>query len=210
MKKYHSKGHKKVYGTDLIAIAGYHDNGFVIAKPAPPHAAWLQARLQNLYKKVGGSGTNITDGLRKGIDILRRTPPGILRRIWLLTDGYANRETDQIIPMAQKAFKNRININTIGFGDPGGYDENLLRKIAATTHNGKFIPVNSLRELTNVLIRSSKNSKGIKRGKHRAETTVLVLDFSPSMSWAMEGKRRIDIVEEAVFRLLAYKQQCFA
>jgi Mg-chelatase subunit ChlD len=207
MKTYYNK---KIFGSDRIGIVGYHDNAFVIAKPAEPHAHWLQTRLHNLYSKVGGSGTNITDGLRKGIQMLQKTPPGILRRLWLLTDGYANRETGQIMSMVQEAFKNRININTIGFGDPGGYDENLLRRIAENTHNGKFIPVNGLRELTDILIRSAGKNKRIKKGNHRAETTILTLDFSPSMTWMMEGKRRIDIVEEAVFRLLAYKQQCFA
>lgn len=208
---YHKKNNfKKVFGSDRIGIVGYHDSAFVIAKPAEPHAPWLQKRLINLREKIGGSGTNIADGLRKGIQMLCKTPPGILRRLWLLTDGEANRETDQIMPMVNKAFKNRININTIGFGNDGEYDKNLLCQISSATHNGKFIAVNSLRELTNALIRSAGNGNGLKNTRHRSETTMLVLDFSPSMTCSMEGKRRIDIVEEAVFRLLAYKQKCFS
>jgi Mg-chelatase subunit ChlD len=196
---------RRVNGTDRIAIVGFHDEAMVIAKPAEPHAAWLQERSSRLHEKVTGSWTNMTDGLRKAIQILERTPSGIYRKIWLLTDGYPNRETSYLMQAVEQARQARININCIGFGDK--YDEELLRRISGATHNGKFVPVQTLRELTDALVLSSGNRN---QHHHRAETCVLTIDLSVSMLDSMEGKRKIDIVEQAILQLLHYKQQCFS
>ena len=160
----------------------------------------------------------MTDGLRAAIEIYRRVPKGILRRIWLLTDGYptnANgyhiKDTSELMQMVECARANFININTIGFGDQ--YDEALLRKIAAATHNGKFVPVNSLRELTNALVGygdNGNNNNGMRKRHRRSETTVLAIDLSGSMKGPMEGKTKVQVVEEAILHLLKYKQMQFS
>jgi hypothetical protein len=100
------------------------------------------------------------------------------------------------------------NINTIGFGDR--FDETLLRRIAGSTHNGKFVSVQSLRQLTDALV-IAENGPGHNRHHHRRETTVFAIDLSGSMTHPMEGnKTRIAVVEEALLHLLKYKQACFA
>lgn len=111
-----------------------------------------------------------------------------------------------VIAQAREAY---INIMTIGFGDPSAYDENLLRRISDATHRGAFVPVQSLRQLTDALIASDTGTNR-KRHHHRAETTILCLDCSGSMLGPMEGRRKIDVVEEAVLSLLLYKQRCFS
>ncbi len=199
---------RKVYGADRIGLCGFHDRGFVIAKPAEAHAAWLQERGQQLHQKVGGSGTNLTDGLRKAVEMLQRTPRGILRRIWLLTDGYPNREIESMVSVVEAARRSYINVNTIGFGDT--YDEDLLRRISGATHNGKFVPVRTLQQLTDALVLSANGNNSRHRPRHQAETTILAIDLSPSMTGSMGGKTKIRVVEEAVLHLLHYKQQCFS
>jgi len=198
-------------GPDKIGIVGFNDNGFVISEPAKAHEHVLQEQSQTLHQFVTGL-TNMTDGLRKGIEICERAPRFALRRIWLLSDGYPNRETAGLMAMVEQAKNSYININTIGFGDT--YDEALLLKIADSTHNGKFVPVNSLRELTNALVAHSNNGKNRngKNGQHkrRMETTVLVIDLSGSMRDAMNGKTKVQVVEEAILHLLHYKQQLFS
>jgi Mg-chelatase subunit ChlD len=199
---------KVIMGADRIGLVGFNDNGFVMAKPAEAYCHWLQERTTKLHERISGSSTNITDGLRKSIEMLQKTPPGILRRIWLLTDGYPNLETDQIYCVVDEARQAYININTIGFGDR--YDEALLRRISGATHNGKFIPVASLRELTDALVKAGGNHNQSHRHHHRAECAVIAIDLSGSMTESMGGKRKIDIVEEAILHLLHYKQQCFS
>ncbi len=195
-----------VHAPDRISIVGFNEEGFQIALPAEPHAHWLQERSQRLHKHVKGR-TNIADGLRVGIEMCKKTPRGILRRIWLLSDGEANVNPGGIWPMVQRAYKSHININTIGFGN--SFDESTLRKISASTHRGKFVPVKSLRELTNTLTHfsSNGNSNGF---HHRSETTVLVIDLSASMGWAMGNKTKVQVVEEAILHLLLMKQKMFS
>lgn len=199
---------RTVYAPDRIGMVGFHDQGFIIAKPAVPHTARLQERSQRLHERVAGSGTNLTDGLRLAVAMLQQSPPGILRRIWLLTDGYPNRETSGIMPAVKAARQAYINLNTIAFGDQ--CDEALLRRMSAATHNGKFVSVHTLRELTNALVVSANGHNGPQRHHHRAETTILAIDLSGSMLGPMDGKSKVAVIEEAVLHLLHYKQQCFS
>ncbi|MCO6042688.1 VWA domain-containing protein [Aeoliella sp. ICT_H6.2] len=194
------------FGPDRIALVGFHGKGFVIARPAAPHADWLQSRIQQLPAKVGAA-TNLTDGLRTAVRICEKTPPGILRRIWLLSDGYPNREESGIDDAVAAARQARVNVNTIGFGDE--YDERLLRRISGGTHNGKFIPVRTMRELTAALVQSSGGPPR-RRGSRRSETTVLAIDLSYSMLDPMEGRPKIEVVQDVLMQLLHYKQQCFS
>lgn len=200
---------RKVFAPDRIGLVGFHDAAFVIAYPDLAHSAKLLDRSQSLHGRVGGSGTNITDGLRKAADMLSDVSKGILRRIWLLTDGYPNRETDAIMSVVQRCQRSYINVNTIGFGN--SYDEGLLRQISSATHNGQFVPIRSLRELSMALTKGSdsRSNEGQRR-VHRAETTVLAIDLSPSMTEPMEGKTKVQVVQEAVLHLLNYKQRCFS
>lgn len=192
-----------VMGADRTGMVGFHDTGFVIARPAEAYSHWLQTRTQRLHERVAGNGTNITDGLRQSVKLLQSVPPGILRRIWLLTDGYPNREEDRIYQVVEEAAQARVNINTIGFGD--SYCVDLLKRISSATHNGKFMPVANLRELTEALVKTGGHNHA-----HRAECTVLAIDLSGSMTEPMEGRSKIQVVQEAILMLLNFKQACFS
>ena len=199
-------------GPDKIGLVGFNDKGFVISEPAKAHEHTLQEKSQTLHQFVAGV-TNMTDGLRKGVEMCEWSPRFALRRIWLLSDGYPNREIAGLMAMVEQAKNSYININTIGFGDT--YDEALLRQIADSTHNGKFVPVNSLRELTNALVAYGNNGKNRNGGngnhhRRRMETTAMVIDLSGSMRAAMDGKTKVKVVEEAILHLLHYKQQLFS
>jgi Mg-chelatase subunit ChlD len=138
--------HNTTYRPDRIALVGYHDRGFVIARPAEPHTAKLQERTRALHAKVAGSGTNITDGIRVSVGLLKGVPRGIYRRMWLLTDGHPNIEASGVMTAVQEAYAAHVNINCIAFGSDA--DEKLLQRIASATHNGKFVSVETLRELS--------------------------------------------------------------
>jgi Mg-chelatase subunit ChlD len=137
-----------------------------------------------------------------------KTPPGILRRIWLLSDGYPNREEGRIAKVLANARQQRVNINTIGFGDT--YDEHLLRQISSSTHNGKFVPVRTMQELTEALMKSGQNGHGRRKRRHQAETTIVAIDLSASMTDPMDGRTKIQVVQQVLLQLLLYKQRCYA
>jgi Mg-chelatase subunit ChlD len=193
-----------VRGPDRIALVGFHDYAFVVARPAEPFASWLLDRSQQLHEKLGGR-TNIAAGLWQALEILQATPRGVYRKIWLLSDGEPNIDVDAILPAVNACYRAHVNINTIGFGDE--FDEPVLRQIAAQTHNGRFIPVNSLRSLTRTLTEMDLPAQ---HPRGRSETAVLVIDCSYSMSQPMEGRRKIEVVEEAIRHLIHYKQRLFA
>lgn len=202
-----------MFGEDLLGFVGFHGAAFVIAKPASAHAPWLTQRSQILHDRIGGGGTNITAGLRQSLALLRFTPPGVQRRIWLLSDGEANVETGAplwaVVEEARRAY---VNINTIGFGDK--FDEATLHKISSATHSGKFVSVRTLRELTNafgVVFHSANGHNDHRRyHRHRAETTILAIDLSASMQESMEGRPKVSVVEEAVLELIKFKQRVFS
>lgn len=197
-----------ITGSDQIAFVGFHDRAFVVSALAKPGEPKLQQRALQLHAKVSGSGTNIADGLRKSIALLKNSPRGVLKRIWLLSDGEPNIEVNSIFPVLADARRNYINVNTIGFGD--SFDENLLRRMAKETHNGRFFSVRNLRQLTAVLLADAKKNPVATRRRHRAENTVLTIDCSPSMNSGMENTTKIRVVEEAVLQLLLYKQRLFS
>lgn len=196
---------RHIYAADQIALTGFNDDGFVISTFAEPHDATLQTKIRSLDHSIRGSWTNIAGGLRVSIELLQHTPRGAYRRIWLKSDGHSNRHTDQIMPMVQEAYASWININTIGFGT--SYDRALMQRIAAGTHNGKFFEAQDLLSLTQIF---TKGAHRLKRRHHRQEYTVLCLDLSGSMVQPMGGRRKIDVLSEALLTLLAYKQATFA
>lgn len=203
----------KLYGTDRIGLVGFNTKGFVIARPARPHDAWLQPRIMDLPNKVGG-GTNIADGLRKALEIFDNAPQEIqgriLKRIWLYSDGLPTTEQDAILPLAEKAARQFINVNTVGFGNTGAFNEQLLQAIASKTHNGRFIRVHDLQELCNALVASGPNSARIQHRRHRMEFTVVVCDCSGSMSEDMGGRRKIEVAAQSLLHLVMWKQRLYA
>jgi hypothetical protein len=209
-----SNGHNsehpgKRYGADMIGLGIFHDDYRLIAKPMEAHNAKLQELITSLPDQVSGRGTNLTAGLMGAVRMAERAPAGCLRRVWVLSDGDPNIDVDGLYRAVEEARKRRININTIGFGNPGAreYDPELLKRISKATHNGRFVPVDSLRSLSRALVGNSRNHH---HRHHRQEITVMSIDCSLSMNADMKGKRRIEVVVEALMHLLRYKQQCFS
>lgn len=197
------------FGADRIGCVGFHDQAFVIARPADAFAHWLPERFQALPEKVGGRSTNLASGLDLGLSMLRQTPKGIRRRLWVLSDGMPNNENDRIPALAQQARELWVNINTVQFGDRSSANEEFLRRLAGATHRGQFFQLDNLRELKEALVQGSGGG-GRSQRHHRAETTIFCIDLSGSMTGPMEGRRKIDVVVEAMMTLLEYKQRMWS
>jgi Mg-chelatase subunit ChlD len=190
---------------DHLSFVGFANNGFLIAAPTPVTSPELEGLCRKLPGMMPSGGTNIADGLRKAIAAVQMGPRGTYRRIWLLSDGQPTAEKDAIIPVALEARRARINVNTVGIGDD--FDEALLRQISGATHNGQFVSVNTLRQLSRAFMSASN---GFRSPHRRAETTVFAVDMSSSMCWMMDGRRKIDVVEEAIIHLIRHKRNLFS
>ena len=140
---------------DLVGCVVFSDKASVLFKLTNPVNPWVRQRIENM--QVGGN-TNMAAGLMLAIGMLRRRNPLYLRNIILLSDGIPNvgGDVSEIIRLAQVARRLYININTIGFGDnPSNFNETLLRRIAAATHNGRYAHARELQSLAEALIRFS-------------------------------------------------------
>lgn len=197
-------------GRDTIGLTAFHERGFIVMPPSLLNSPKIPQKFQELQSKIDGMGTNITDGLRKAINLACETPKGRRKRIVLLSDGEANREITSLWQEVQRASENFINIDAIAFGPDAPRD--TLERIAKGTHRGKMLAVNSLRELSDALAGTAQFNPA-RSGNYKPQTTIYCIDASISMRMPMAGEAgctRIDVVQECLFRDLVVKQKAFA
>jgi hypothetical protein len=111
--------------------------------------------------------TNLGAGLEVGNTILAQSVPGETKILILLSDGLSNTglAPDQILAgPVQEAVKAGTCLYTVGFGDPGNLDENLLRQIAAASQTalgcGQYYYANDVISLESTYIRIRHQSIG--------------------------------------------------
>ncbi len=106
--------------------------------------------------------TNLGDGLEKGLGGLYGTSADDERMIVLLSDGLSNEgmSNEDILsgPVARAAAEG-IKIYTVGFGDSGELDEDLLREIATRT-GGAYYFADEAFNLQNVYIKLRHEAGG--------------------------------------------------
>lgn len=133
---------------DRIGIISFGEFATAVERPTVDYEH-LEGRTGTL--SANGS-TAMYEGMSMAMDVL---PPGGLKRIVLLTDGVPTTTGRlSIISLAKRAASESIVIDTVGVGSPFdfmGYDEQLLRRIAAIT-GGTFRRVLDIQELTGQFI----------------------------------------------------------
>ncbi len=126
-------------GTDhRIAVVGFSDEAHVLLPLTNDYA-----RARNIIIDLRPDAwTNIGDGLVKGLQQLANLEDDAQRFVILLSDGESNRglSDDRILsePVAN-ARNNGICIHTVGFGDPGDLNVQLLRQIASRSGCGDYM-----------------------------------------------------------------------
>ena len=197
----------KLYCPDRLALIAFDDRARLVAPFMDAFDARFASAVQDLPGQVRGSITNIAAALSMANDLIADQHPGLLRRIWLLSDGHPNPRNQPIAQEVGRAISQRTNLNTIGIGQPGDFDRALLERIAGRTHNGRFAEAQTVTELN----RAFKGAEQRRQpGSHRGEATVFVVDVSGSMLSPMGSDRRIDAVRDAMLGLLRYKQARWA
>jgi N-acetylmuramoyl-L-alanine amidase/Mg-chelatase subunit ChlD len=116
---------------------------------------YTQARtvISGLYSQ---NSTNVGAGLSVANTELRNATPGEAKFIILLSDGMSNEglSNDQILAgPVQDAANAGTCIYTVGFGDQGDIDENLLRQIAAGSGCGQYYYATDVNQLEQIYIR---------------------------------------------------------
>ena len=105
-----------------------------IASPLTYDKNILQKVVDQLYISIAGRYTALYDSLAQGVNLLKNSKAKTKIAI-LLTDGYNTPEATKI-PLhvaLDMAKKEKIKVYTIGIGNPGEFDQNLLMKIAKET-----------------------------------------------------------------------------
>lgn len=197
----------RAYGPDLLGLVGFNAVAVTLVPPCSVFDGRLVEAVGKLPAHVSGL-TNLAAAIQQAVELLKQVPRGYLRRCWLLSDGEATTEQGGIPAAIAEARAAWVNVNCIGFGDK--FDRPTLETIAAGTHRGWFVEVRGLRALTDALLADQRPPRSNRHRQHRAECTILALDLSGSMSEPMEGRKKIEVVQEAVGRLLAFKQRCFS
>lgn len=110
-----------------------------------------QAVQQAIADICDGASTNLSGGWLLGRDELRKAPPGVGRRLLLLSDGHLN--AGIVEPAAVQQFvaagleHDAIRTACLGFGD--GYNEDLMAELARST-NGAFYDADSPEKLPGI------------------------------------------------------------
>jgi Mg-chelatase subunit ChlD len=196
---------------DLVALITFGDDATVRSRLVSAFDPDLALAVNKLDQVTPGY-TNVAAGIRAGVDLLSQAPRGLRRRLWLLSDGAANRPifgtAKAIEAQVRRARDAWVNINAVGFGDPSQFDERALRAIAAGTHNGRYMEATTAEALSSAF-RGAAGRRG--GGFSKGEATAFVIDASGSMfAERMGGRPRIEVVKSAMWGLLTLKQRVWS
>jgi len=133
--------------------------------------AWLDQPLTTSYAQVQSiiaglmptNGTNMGAGLEVANQALQASNAGDGRVIILLSDGLVNEGMSSSMILSgpvQDAVNAGTCIYTIGFGEPGDLDEDLLRRIADASGCGEYYYASDAHQLGNIYIRLRHESTG--------------------------------------------------
>ena len=123
--------------SDLIAVTIFDDQVETLIPSQP--AKNRDDIKKTLAKVIARGGTQISDGLKAGMEELKKgCSNDRINRIILLTDGQTWDDEDTCLKLAEAAGKQGIAITSIGIGDE--WNEKLLLKIAeASRGNSHWI-----------------------------------------------------------------------
>jgi Mg-chelatase subunit ChlD len=132
---------------DLVGCVAFGSDATVALPLTSPGSPWIEQHLAGL--QISGL-TNMVAGVTLGLDMLCARPGRILRNMVLISDGYPD-DRAGLGPLVQRAYAERVNIHTVGVGDEGGYDAELLRWISANTHKGRYQSVQDVQQYAHAL-----------------------------------------------------------
>jgi hypothetical protein len=156
-------------GSDAIGLVSFSSEAQVDQRLGSDYAG-VSAAIADMSPQ---SGTNLGDGLEKALGSLYGSSKTRSRMIILLSDGQSNEgmPADEILsgPIATAGAAG-IKIYTVGFGDAGDIDEELLRQIAERT-GGAYYYADQAFKLQNIYIALRHESGGAVLGDYNGTAT---------------------------------------
>lgn len=154
----------------LVAVVTFNADAYLNQSLTDDYEAAIEA-IKMLQPT---DGTNIGAGLQLANEALLSVPKEAEKIIILLSDGMTNQglPPEKIIAgPVKEAREAGTCIYTVGFGDPGDIDEDLLRKIAAGAACGEYYYAGAPVELERIYIRLHHKSVGIVLAEFEGQIT---------------------------------------
>ncbi len=155
-------------GSSAIGLVSFSNEAQVVQPLGADYAAASEA----IAAMTPQSGTNVGDGLEKALGSLYGSAKTRSRMMILLSDGQSNTgmSADEILSgPVFTATAAGIKIYTVGFGDPGDIDEDLLRQIANRT-GGVYYYADQAFKLENIYIALQHKAGGAILGDYTGTT----------------------------------------
>ncbi|KAL0477708.1 secreted protein with bacterial Ig-like domain [Acrasis kona] len=138
---------------DKLSIVTFNHETEVVANPTVMTSANKESIKNRIDRLFATNGTNLCEGLLKGISTLSKTTTSDIKSVLLFTDGEATdgiTDTDKIVSAAKKAIKksfkknNTVNVFTFGFGED--HSGTVLNTIAKE-NNGQYYYIKGVDEI---------------------------------------------------------------
>ena len=195
--------HPPSRGRDVLSIVGFGEQAYVVLPPTSVSKFSDRSRIDALARPPyfrAASGTNLTAGIETALQILTDPRAPRARRIVCLTDGAANRRTEELRALGPRMRAAHVSFDVIFIGDAA--EAASVRKLCADTVGGTFFTARDVREIANRLDALSR--PGRRDGNGRRWGNLLLVDGSASMNSVMaDGKRRIEAVPAATHQWVA-------
>ena len=133
------------------------------------------AGMRDAINRLGPLGdTNLGAGVEIANQTLSAAPTGAKKIVILLSDGQSNTglaNSEILSGPVQAAADAGTCIYTIGFGDPGDLDEDLLREIATRSGCGTYTYASAPADLAHIYVRLRHASTGTIIGEFQGQIT---------------------------------------
>jgi Ca-activated chloride channel family protein len=111
---------------DFLSVVVFSDRAEVLIPPT--HASALSKSDHRISLLQTGGGTEILQGLTRGIEQLRMTDNSFIRHMVMLTDGHTYGDDEECLKVAKAAAEEGISINVLGIGHE--WNDDLMDRIS--------------------------------------------------------------------------------
>ncbi len=132
---------------DLLSVVVFSDRAEVLIPPT--RASSISKSDHRISLLQTGGGTEILQGMKRGIEQLRLTDNSLIRHMVMLTDGHTYGDDVECLKLAKEAGEEGISISVLGIGHE--WNDELMDRITALS-GGNAMYVATPRDLDNFMV----------------------------------------------------------
>lgn len=114
---------------DVLSVVAFSDRAEVLVPPT--RASALSKSDHRISLLHNGGGTEILQGLRLGVEQLRKTDSSYIRHLMLLTDGHTYGDEQGCLELAKEVAGEGMTISVLGIGND--WNDELMDQITGLT-----------------------------------------------------------------------------